>query len=73
MIKLSLVNPDDIYLSITNGKPFDKNLRPFTQTEIESAIRQFIEDEEYEKCAFLKNFIDKRYNHENGWKKPTTF
>jgi hypothetical protein len=73
-IKINLINPEEIYQSIKSGKPYNnKNLRLYTQSEIESAIRQFILDEEYEKCSILKNFIDKRFTHENGWNQPITF
>jgi hypothetical protein len=72
-IKVNLINPEEIYQSIESGKPYNKNLRLYTLTEIESSIRQFVLDEEYEKCSILKNFIDKRFNHENGWNQPLTF
>ena len=68
MIKLKLINPDNIYQSIVNGKPFDENLKPYSDSEIESAINQFIIDEEYEKCAVLKRFIDSKIDHESGYK-----
>ncbi len=73
MIKLNLINPEEIYQSILNGNPFNKNLKLYTKIEVESAIRQFISSEEYEKCSVLKKFIDLRFNHENGYSSPTTF
>lgn len=73
MIKLDIINPEEIYQSIKFGRPFNKNLKLYTISEIEIAIRQFVQDEEYEKCAYLKKFIEKRFNHENGWKTPITF
>jgi hypothetical protein len=72
-IKIDLINPEEIYQSINSGKPYNKKIRLYTQLEIESAIRQFILEEEYEKCSVLKNFIDKRFAHENGWSKPIDF
>ena len=73
MIKLNLINPEEIYESISKGKPFNRNLKLFTKIEVESAIRQFISSEEYEKCSVLKKFIDKRFNHELGYSSPVTF
>ena len=73
MIKINLVNPEEIYQSIKRGKPFNKELKLFSKAEVESAIRQFVEDEQYEKCSVLKTFIDSRYNHNSGWSTPITF
>ena len=73
MIKLNLINPEEVYQSVEKGNPYNKNLKLFTKTEVESAIRQFISSEEYEKCAVLQKFIDKRFNHEKGYLSPITF
>ncbi len=73
MIKINLINPEEIYQSISKGNPYNKSLKLYTKIEVESAIRQFISSEEYEKCAILQKFIDKRFSHENGWKSPIVF
>jgi hypothetical protein len=64
MIKLKLINPDEVFERISSGKPYGKNLKPYTQIEIESSIRSFIEDEQYEKCGVLNSFLKERFNHE---------
>ena len=73
MIKINLINSEEIYQSVSKKKPYNKDLKLFTQIEIESAIRQFISSEEYEKCAILQKFIDKRFSHENGYLSTITF
>jgi hypothetical protein len=73
MIKLNLINPEEIYQSISKGNPFNRNLKLFTKIEVESAIRQFISSEEYEKCSVLQKFIDKRFSHDLGYLSPLTF
>ena len=73
MIKINLINSEEIYQSVSKKKPYNKDFKLFTQIEIESAIRQFISSEEYEKCAILQKFIDKRFSHENGYLSPITF
>ena len=69
MIKINLINSEEIYQSVSKKKPYNKDLKLFTQIE----IRQFISSEEYEKCAILQKFIDKRFSHENGYLSPITF
>jgi hypothetical protein len=73
MIKINLINPEEIYQSVEKGNPYNKNLKLFTKTEVECAIRQFISYEEYEKCSILQKFIDKRFNHKLGYLSPITF
>ena len=71
MIKINLIDGEEIYQSISKGNPYNKNLRLYTKAEIESSIRQFISSEEYEKCAVLKEFIENRFDHKIGYLKPT--
>ena len=67
MIKIKLINSDEIYQSIINNKPFDKNLRPYSKSEVQSALNQFIESEEYEKCSIIRDFINRRFEHNVGF------
>jgi hypothetical protein len=67
MIKIKLINSQEIYQAIIKNKPFDKNLRPYSKPEVESALNQFIESEEYEKCSIIRDFINKRFEHKTGF------
>jgi protein-arginine kinase activator protein McsA len=67
MIKIRLINSEEIYQSIIENKPFDKNLRPYSKIEMESVLNQFIESEEYEKCSIIRDFINRRFEHNSGF------
>ena len=67
MIKLNLINSDEIFERVSSGKPYGKNLKPYSQLEIESAIRYFIEEEEYEKCSMLNSILKERFNHDTNY------
>lgn len=73
MINLSLINAEEVYQNIKLGRYYSKDLEIYTELIIDSCIRQFIEDEEYEKCTFLRNFKEFRFNHESGYQKPIIF
>lgn len=61
-------NPEDIYERILENKPYHHNLKLYTKRDIERCIEYFLEDEEYEKCQFLSNWLKTRFNHELNWK-----
>lgn len=73
MIKIKLIEANQVYNRIKSGLYFSEDLKTYTELEIDSCIRQFIEDEEYEKCVYLRNFKEFRFNHEIGFYKPVTF
>lgn len=61
-------NPEDIYERVLENKPYHHNLKLYTKRDIEICIEYFLEDEEYEKCQFLSNWLKTRFNHEFNWK-----
>lgn len=61
-------NPNDIYERVINNKPFHYNLKLYTKKDIERTIEYFILLEEYEKCCFLKEWIETRFDHELNYK-----
>lgn len=73
MINLTLINAEEVYQDIKSGRYFTKELKIYSELEIDSCIRQFIEDEEYEKCVYLRNFKEYRFNHQNGYHNPLIF
>jgi hypothetical protein len=68
MISLKIINKEEIFERIKKGKPFNKDLRAYTKIEIEMVIKDLLIEEEYEKCQFLKDFIDKRFDHDNNYR-----
>jgi hypothetical protein len=56
------------YQRCKSNTPFDKNAKPFSKDFLENILRFLEENERYEDCVFMKNFIDKRYNHELNFK-----
>lgn len=68
MIKVKVINTDEIFDRVSKGIPYNKNLKAYSQSEIESSIRYFIEGEEYEKCSILNSFLKERFNHEINYK-----
>jgi hypothetical protein len=56
-IKIKLINPDEIWERLSSGKTYDEDFNIYTRAEIESCIRQFLLEEEYEKCAFLDRYL----------------
>jgi hypothetical protein len=55
---------------IKDGFYFDENYHPYTREFLDVMITYFKDKEDYESCQLLKNVIDKRFNHENGYKSP---
>jgi len=53
---------------IRNGFFFDENYQPYTKEFLEKMTHYFLTKEDYESCQILKNFIDIRFDHENGYK-----
>lgn len=56
-IKIKLINTDEIFERISNGFTYDNELNLYTRAQIESCIRQFLLDEEYEKCGLLDKYL----------------
>lgn len=47
---------------------YDKNYKPYKKSFLEEVLIHFEKEEEFEKCQIVKNFIDKRFNHEINYK-----
>jgi hypothetical protein len=61
MIKLKIINKEEIFERISNGIPYDKNLKPYSKIQIELTLSHFIEIEEYEKCQIIHEFMNQRF------------
>jgi len=52
---------------IKSGKPYDVNFKPYTKEFINKLLSFFEEEEEYEKCKTLCDYINIKLNHELGY------
>lgn len=50
------------------GKPFDEKCKPFTKEFLGVILIYLESNERYEDCIFMKDFINKRFNHELNFK-----
>lgn len=57
----------DSFNRIKNGFYFNENYQPYTEEFMNVMIEYFISKEEYESCQILKNLMNKRFTHENGY------
>ena len=61
-----IIDNDKIYNRIISGKPYDKDLKPYSEVLLERVLISFENDEEYEKCIVVKNLSDSRL-HDEGF------
>lgn len=68
-MKTEIIDPIEVYNRISIGKPYGKNLKPYPKKILLSVIESLKEDEEYEKCIKLQQFIKDRFKHEGFYEK----
>ena len=61
-----IIDNNEIYNRIVSGKPYGKDLKPYSDIVIERVLVSFEDEEEYEKCIVVKNLSDNRL-HERGF------
>lgn len=61
MIKVKIVNKEEIFERISNGLPYGKDLKPYNKTQLQLTLSHFLEKEEYEKCQIISDFISQRF------------
>jgi hypothetical protein len=60
---------DNSLKRIKDGYHFDSNLKPYRRDFLDSMIDFFLKEERYEDCAFLRDFIKKRFeSHEERFR-----
>ena len=67
-IKSNDTRMHEAYDRISNGKPFDEKLIPYTVNFLRDMIKYFEEREDFERCHKIMQAIDNK-DHENGWGK----
>ena len=58
------INPNEVFSRISKGKPYGKNLKPYTKNVLVSVVQLLEDIDEFEKCIELNKFIDDRFTHE---------
>jgi hypothetical protein len=59
-----------IFNRIMSGKPYGKSLKLYSKKYMMNVVKLLEEDEEYEKCKVLLEYINNRFDHELNYKTP---
>jgi hypothetical protein len=59
---------EDNLRRIKKGMYFDLSLTPYDSDFVDRMIQFYESEEEYEKCKYLLEFKNKRFNHKFGYK-----
>lgn len=59
-----------IYNRIISGKPYSSSLKLYSKKYMINVVKLLEEDEEYEKCKILLEYINNRFDHELNYKTP---
>ena len=59
-----------IFNRIMSGKPYGKSLKLYSKKYMMNVVKLLEEDEEYEKCRILLEYINNRFDHELNYKTP---
>ena len=71
-MNINIINHEEIYNRITSGKPYDRNLKSYSEIVLERVLRYLEGEEEYEKCHILKEYMDSRFVHEVSYNSKVT-
>lgn len=63
MIITEIVDPIEVYNRVIINKPYGKNLKPYTKKILLNVINSLENDEEYEKCQYLLEYIKRRFRN----------
>ena len=64
---ITIIDYNKIYERISNGKPYDNKLKPYSELILNRLLNNLELEEEYEKCQVVKKHLDKM-NHDLGFK-----
>jgi protein-arginine kinase activator protein McsA len=48
---------------LKDGKPFSEKFQPYSKIELNECLDYLIDVEDYENCAYLRDYIKSRFNH----------
>lgn len=57
----------DILKSIESGKERDNNHKPLKKKTLLLSLKFYEDQEEFEKCQIILDYINKKFNHDNGY------
>lgn len=58
---------DKIYQMVCQNKPYDRKMRIYSKSILKKTLFTLEQQEEYEKCQTLKEFINKRFDHDYNY------
>lgn len=58
----------DTFDRINNDIHYNKKFKPYKKSFLKKILIYFEDQEEFEKCQVIKNFIDVRFDHEINYK-----
>ena len=64
---ITIIDYNNIYERLSNGKPYDNKLKPYSELILNRLLNNLELEEEYEKCQVVKQHLDKM-NHDLGFK-----
>ena len=66
---ITILDYNNIYERLSNGKPYDNKLRPYSELILNRLLNNLELEEEYEKCQVVKQHLDKM-SHDLGFNLP---
>jgi hypothetical protein len=59
-----------VFNRVNTGMPYDRKLKLYSKNYLKKVVTYLEEEEEYEKCSLLIEYIKIRFNHELNYKNP---
>ena len=70
VLKKIKMRAENVFERITNGILYNRNLKVYTKDYLQGIVRELEQQEQFEKCIKLNEFISKRFSHELNYKNP---
>ena len=70
VLKKIKMRAENVFERITNGILYNRNLKVYTKDYLQGIVIELEQQEKFEKCVILNDFISKRFNHELNYKTP---
>ena len=70
VLKKIKMRAEKVFERITNGILYNRNLKVYTKEYLQEIVIELEQQDQFEKCIILNDFINKRFNHELNYKNP---
>lgn len=70
VLKKIKMRAENVFERITNGILYNRNLKVYTKDYLQGIVIELEQQEKFEECVILNDFISKRFNHELNYKNP---